>query len=59
MRRLVLLLPLAALLAGCSVPGAITYKYENGRWTPSEATFHRDDITADEVRNLQDRLNGK
>jgi len=59
MRRLVLLLPLASLLGACSVPGRITYKYENGKWTPSEATFQRDDITPEEVKKLGDRLNGK
>ena len=59
MRRLVLLASLAACIGGCSVPGSVTYSYQNGTWTPKEATFSRDDITAEEVKDLQNRLNGK
>ena len=58
MRRLVLLASLAACVGGCAVPGTITYTYQNGKWTPTTATFSRDDITVEEVRNLENRLNG-
>jgi len=59
MRRLVLLASLAACIGGCKVPGTITYTYQNGKWTPKEATFSRDDIDAEEVKDLENHLNGK
>jgi hypothetical protein len=58
-RKVFLAMALLAGLGGCSVPGAVTFKYVNNQWVPDSASFSRENITPSEVKTLQDRLNGK
>src|SRR5512137_180124 len=46
-------------LGACSVPGQITYKYVNNKWEPDTATFARDNVSASDIKSMQDRLNNK
>jgi hypothetical protein len=60
MGRKALLLGVVVLgICGCSVPGQVTFKYVNNKWEPDTATFARDNVSASDIKSMQDRLNAK